>query len=187
VPGVGKRAGDADGLMVGIALQSWNGSGEGRVLVLINLSQARLDPAVAGGSLTTGGAYWELDGESGRIKALGAIDLNNHELTNVKAITSASGNWQIDEHGVLVVKEVKTEKLCLGETCVDENTLKNLLQNAGLDWSGGPEPGFGGSASSTSPVEPADHPPAPELEEGGTATGSGGPTSPPADPPPPDA
>jgi len=56
-------------------------------------------------------------------------DYTGHALLNVKSIASKSGNWSIDENGLLTVKEVHTDKLCLGQTCVTEEQLKALLGN----------------------------------------------------------
>jgi len=97
------------------------------------------------------------------------LGFGDKSLVNVKAITSASGNWSIDEEGILVVKEVRADKLCLGSTCVDEAQLQELLNSGGIS-----------SPPPADPVEetppPADDPPpADPVEE----------TPPPADDPPP--
>jgi hypothetical protein len=46
-------------------------------------------------------------------------------------------------------KEVKTDKLCIGSTCVTEEQLVQLLQNANTASAGGPTGGRGGSGGGT--------------------------------------
>jgi hypothetical protein len=54
------------------------------------------------------------------------------DISNVKTLVSASGIWSIDEQGNFKAKTVNAEKVCIGSTCVDENTLKQLLEKNGL-------------------------------------------------------
>ncbi|MBI2607293.1 MAG: hypothetical protein HYW51_00470, partial [Candidatus Doudnabacteria bacterium] len=103
------------GQSIGIALESLQGSTlkTGKILVFVNLSYQRIDIAV--------------DGSSSKIVYDKDIDMSGFAILNVKAIASLSGKWSISEEGILVAREVRTDKLCLGETCVTESQLKALL------------------------------------------------------------
>lgn len=160
VPGVGKKA-TSSGITVGMALQDYEGPGEGKVLVLVNLNDTKVDEAIVGGGLADS-ALWTLDGETGKIKPFAALDLNNTDMINVRSIQSASGNWSIAEDGTLVVKTVKTEKLCVGSVCIDEEDLAEILEEVGIDFLVSDEEG-GGEETATS---------SPEEEEGGGDTAS---------------
>ncbi len=62
---------------------------------------------------------------------------------NLAALRQAAGNWSLDENGLLMVKEVRTEKLCVGEVCVDEGDFRRLLRHNDIDFeppSAEPEP-----------------------------------------------
>jgi len=96
------------------------------------------------------GDVWTIDRANGQIKSLVSLDMSNFDIDNVKAIKSASGNWSLTEDGVLSVKEVHTEKLCIGTTCVTEDELKTLLQTANVSGANAPAPS-GGSGSGSSP------------------------------------
>jgi hypothetical protein len=134
-PGVGMKA-STSGMSIGVAISSFNTSsprdsnGIGMVNVFVNLSYAKLDGAVTNGSLADG--LWSLDESTGRIKAFSSLDLNNMDINNVRSIQSGSGDWSISADGILVVKEVRTQKLCLGQICITETDLKSLLDHAGL-------------------------------------------------------
>jgi len=54
--------------------------------------------------------------------------LNNY-INNAQTLASATSGWSITSDGTLVVKKIKAEELCLGNTCLDETKLKALLQN----------------------------------------------------------
>ena len=53
------------------------------------------------------------------------IDLSNPFVLRIKNILAALG-IKFGDNG-----EVKVQKLCIGNTCVDENQLKDLLNNNG--------------------------------------------------------
>ena len=162
VPGVGKRVemGEAS---VGFALEAWpNSQDDDTVLVYVNLATQVLSSKIVGD------------------KIVGDLDMSTHNLTNVGAIVGASGNWSISPDGVLVVKEIRADKLCLGATCITEPELKTLMQAAGINSvtdvplttpAVSPEP-VEGSPSSTPEIVP---PPADVPSE----------ETPPADTPPP--
>ena len=56
----------------------------------------------------------------------GDLNLNGNSIINVSKLLGANGQWQIDENGKLVVKEIETEKLKVtspaGFTIFDEDT-----------------------------------------------------------------
>lgn len=135
-PGVGMRAGNNAATTIGTALTKFdensnkNSNGVGKINVFVNLSHHKLDSAIVGDGLGEG--YWSLDETTGELKPFAALDLGGQNIKNVGAITSASGNWSISADGVLVTKEVRTEKLCVGSVCVNESDLRGLLQMAGI-------------------------------------------------------
>ncbi|MEK7477894.1 MAG: hypothetical protein AAB645_00800, partial [Patescibacteria group bacterium] len=175
--GVAMKA-TTSGMMIGVAMDNFDGSSYisqatigsstevsiGKVTVFTNLGYARLTPEIKNGEIVyTDKELWTVDIATGQIKPLAGLDLNNFDLTNVRAIKSASGNWSVDENGVLTVKEIHTEKLCLGETCLTENQLKTLLQTANVSASA--------PSSSTPPViSPTPTPTATPLTSGGGVT-----------------
>jgi hypothetical protein len=55
------------------------------------------------------------------------FDMRGQALTNVKSIASASGNWSIDENGLITVKEIKTDKLCVGTRCVTQAEFESIF------------------------------------------------------------
>ena len=136
VAGVGAKA-TTSGETIGIALEEFKAmdgsvydvSLIGKILVFINLGWHKLDPQIAGGTVTGGkSAFWSIDESSGRIKFIGALDINDFDMINVKAIYGSAGNWSIDANGTLTVKKVQTEELCVGATCITEKELKELLE-----------------------------------------------------------
>ena len=44
------------------------------------------------------------------ISSTAGLDLGGNSIQNVSAILSASGNWRIDESGLLVVEEVRAKR-----------------------------------------------------------------------------
>lgn len=62
----------------------------------------------------TDGGGWTIDQTTGELTS-NAIPLNlqGADITNVKAIMSASGNWRVDEDGLLVVEEVRAKRIGL--------------------------------------------------------------------------
>ncbi len=111
VSGVGKKAlpGETN---IGFALEPFTGSetddeGIGKILVFINLQTSRLDP-----DFTARGQFAS-------------------SLFSVRALKSLADAWEINEDGVLRVREVRTDKLCLGKTCLTESTLHVLLKESG--------------------------------------------------------
>ena len=140
-PGVGKKAKFGE-QTVGIALESWPGKSSdgiynsdknGSVMVFVNLSAPRISQSISGDSIVVeaGDGIWSLS-LSGEIIASKDINMSGRALKSVGAITSASGNWSINEAGILRAKELRADKLCLGETCVTETELKALMQGAGI-------------------------------------------------------
>ena len=102
-----------------------------RILAFVNLSHSRLDITdynyFASGSSTP----WSIDQKTGEVKKGFFTDMKEADIVNARSIMSANGNWSIDENGKLTVKEIHTEKLCIGQTCVTEEELKTLLEKAG--------------------------------------------------------
>jgi hypothetical protein len=100
---------------VGIALESFSDTsakdinGVGEVVVFVNLGFTHLSSQVSQGTLASN-ELWRLDEVTGQIKTDYSLDLNNFDLLNVRAITSASGAWKIGESGSLVVKSVRAER-----------------------------------------------------------------------------
>ncbi|MBI2482157.1 MAG: tail fiber domain-containing protein [Candidatus Vogelbacteria bacterium] len=72
-----------------------------------------LSSLISGGDMLA--RLWTLDETTGNIKAFAVLDLNNFELRNVKAITSASGKWSIDDNGKLITEDIETKRLLVEE------------------------------------------------------------------------
>lgn len=87
-------------------------------------SSSQLADEIVGGNINLPSQLWEVDTETGRIKPILALDLDNFNLNNVRAITSASGAWSLDENGELKVKKITTEELIVerGITVRDRTT-----------------------------------------------------------------
>ena len=112
--GVGKKAEDTDTTTVGIALESFRGESvddKGKLLVFINLSQGKLSDQISNGDID---GVWILD-ETGNIKSLSTIDLNNQSIINIKSLESSSGKWSLDEEGKFVIKEIESDKINTNE------------------------------------------------------------------------
>ncbi|MBI3633769.1 MAG: DUF5011 domain-containing protein [Candidatus Vogelbacteria bacterium] len=60
------------------------------------------------------------------------LNLQNKNIVEIASLVSSSGNWSLDNDGNLKVSEIKANKLCLGSTCIDEDTLKAILKSSGL-------------------------------------------------------
>ena len=140
IPGIGTRA-TTSGVTIGIALEDFSNLENcgiencklkiGTVLVFVNLGWSNLDPQIftfASSTQSIGG----IDMSSGRIKANYVLDMDDHDIVNVRSILSAAGTWSIDENGKLTVDEIHAKKLCLEDICVTKEELKNLLDKAGL-------------------------------------------------------
>ncbi len=132
-PGIGTKA-TTSSYTVGIALEDFtnsdiNNEGYGKVLVFVNLGWSKLDPAISNGKIaeTDKSAFWSID------KNTGNIDFTGSNIKNINSISI--GNWSLDSSGLLVVDEIRANKLCLGGTCVDEGQLKALLDGSGIDGS----------------------------------------------------
>ncbi|MCX6714080.1 MAG: hypothetical protein NTV48_03195, partial [Candidatus Vogelbacteria bacterium] len=134
VSGVGMKA-TSSSQTIGTALttfdshSSTNHQGVGKITVFVNLSYTHIDSQISQGQINIT-SPWTLDEATGQIKLYASLDLSNLDIVNVRSITSASGNWSIDEAGNLVTKSIKTDKLCLGVTCVTEGELQILLNKA---------------------------------------------------------
>ncbi len=167
IPGAAAKMTES-GQSIGTALQDSNGSGTGMIQVFVSIGYQKIQVAQ--------------NPEGQLVSTESDLDMNGFAIINVKSIASLSGKWSIDENGLLVTKEIHTEKLCVGLTCVTEEELKTLLQNAGLDQ---------GTVSGDS-TPPAENPPAdpgageqpPPAEEPPPAD-SGNEPPPPAEEPPP--
>ncbi|MDA2921392.1 hypothetical protein MYX76_18190, partial [Desulfobacterota bacterium AH_259_B03_O07] len=96
---------------IGIALEDFDGdminedgtvtyNSGGEILVFINLTYSKLSPDIKEGTVA---------GEAMR-------DLNGSDLINVGAIKSANGQWSIDASGRLIVEEIKTKRLEVGDS-----------------------------------------------------------------------
>ncbi|MBI2023574.1 DUF5011 domain-containing protein, partial [Candidatus Giovannonibacteria bacterium] len=97
----------------------------GKILVFVNLGYSDL-------GVDAGTEAWAVDQESGKVRSNYSLDMDGKDIINARNILSASGNWSIGDDGKLVVKEIQTEKLCIGSTCITETELKALLEKAGL-------------------------------------------------------
>ena len=127
-----------------------------RILAFVQRSHSKLD--------ITGYDYfaasenkplWSIDQATGELKKGFFMDMKEADIVNARSLLSSNGNWSIDENGKLTVKEIQTDKLCIGQTCVTENELKALLEKRGI----APAPSeTGGKTSSVS-------------AEGGSASG----------------
>ena len=69
---------------------------------------------------------WAVDLAAGNIKSSYLLDMDGKDIINVRKIIG-SANWSLDENGALSVKEVKTEKLCVGSVCVTEEQFKTVF------------------------------------------------------------
>ncbi len=116
-PGVGVKA-IQSGVVIGTALNDFtadsnvDGDGVGEVMVFINLSYRKISSSVNNGKID---GIWTVDDETGDIKAFAALDLAGFEIRNVRAITSASGKWSIDENGKLLTQDIETKRLLVEE------------------------------------------------------------------------
>ena len=114
---------------VGVALAKQET--DGTVLVFVQTSVSRLDPAISQGTIIDGtgeSSFWSVEDITGRIKFISAgIDLNDQDIVSVRAIIGSAGKWSIDASGRLVVNEVQTNKLCVGETCVTQDEFKKVF------------------------------------------------------------
>lgn len=140
--GVGMKA-DQSGNAVGIALEAFDGNDvatttfvngkpvkETKILVLIDLGYSRLDSQISGGQIAGADEGWVIDQETGRITTALTLDMAGRDIINVRNILGTEGRWSINENGVLETKEVRTDKLCIGGTCVDEGQLRALLNGS---------------------------------------------------------
>jgi hypothetical protein len=139
IPGVGMKATE-EGPYVGVALRPFDGStgtsttytyyneengvseirevNVDKILTFVQLGWNHLDTRLASASSTE---PWVIDFETGRIKAAYSLDMGGKSIENIKAISSASGKWSIDEDGNMIVKsidadDIKTKTLKVGES-----------------------------------------------------------------------
>ncbi|MBI2640943.1 MAG: hypothetical protein HYW91_03630 [Candidatus Sungbacteria bacterium] len=79
-------------------------------------------------------AGWSVDQQSGKVNVTfyGNVNLNGNSIINVSKLLGANGQWQIDETGKLIIKEIETEKICVGKYCLTEKEVETLLQQAGI-------------------------------------------------------
>ncbi len=111
VPGVGRKATTSDEVTVGVAMGSLNDSA-GEVIVFVSLERQRL-------------ADQQLfaDRPEAEVK--------------LRELVSSLGEWSLSADGVLTVKEIRADRLCLGETCIGQNELDRILRRLNID---APEP-----------------------------------------------
>lgn len=149
LPGIGMKA-TSSGEMIGIALNDFTaGDGSkteevngqevmiGTVLVFMNLGYSHLAPTIKDGEITYGDYdLWTVDLDSGDLMPVSNLNMNGLAIKNIESLEGATGAWSLSASGVLTVKKVKADSLCLGGTCITETELKTLLQTAGVSSSG---------------------------------------------------
>ncbi|MEK7610131.1 MAG: hypothetical protein AAB468_00020 [Patescibacteria group bacterium] len=98
-PGIGKKALPSEP-SVGISLENFSDQSVeyGRIMVFVNLADGHLDRAIDGGDIKIVSAPQPLAG------------------------------LELSPDGILIVKKIQTEELCLGGTCLNEDQLKSLLK-----------------------------------------------------------
>ena len=133
-PGIGMKA-TSTKAVIGTALENFSGT-TGTILAFVNVTGTKLDTSISQGTIVDGvgeSSFWSVEDVTGRIKFISAgVGLNDQEIVNVKAIRGSAAKWSIDEWGRMVVEELKTNKLCVGETCVDESLLKKIPEKVGI-------------------------------------------------------
>jgi len=181
-PGVGMKA-TSSGYTLGTALRAFDESDPAtstvsilgkefriaKIEVSLNLGYSTLSSQISAGEINPGNF---IDPVNGVITpTLNALNMNGEDVVNVKNILSQSGKWSIDESGRLKVEEVHAQKLCLGDTCITESELKDLLQlrsvPAAPSGSGNSAPTSAGGVAT--PTVPTDSPP-PSPPPSGTTT-----------------
>ncbi|MBI2640408.1 MAG: hypothetical protein HYW91_00805, partial [Candidatus Sungbacteria bacterium] len=140
--GTGMRQTES-GYSVGIALDSFDGENSTttaivngqevktwRVLVFVNLGYAKLDATVQ--TLTdptnvasNATAAWSVDQQSGKVNVtfFGDLNLNGNSIINVSKLLGANGQWQIDETGKLIIKEIETEKITIKNSDISKTGI----------------------------------------------------------------
>ncbi len=115
VPGVGRKAAYNEP-SVGVALESYTGSGEGSINVFVNL-EYKPEPPVQAQTLLG-------------IESINSILQGNSiaNLTVDKLIVTGDAEFK----GTVTVKDLVAEKICLGATCIDEDMLKVILEEVNL-------------------------------------------------------
>ena len=73
-----------------------------------------------------------IDSEASQVRSLSTINLNGHDLVNVRSILGVDNRWYINEEGLLSVEEIRAKRLCLGSICVTESDLTELLKKNNL-------------------------------------------------------
>ncbi|OGF76471.1 hypothetical protein A3C77_03950 [Candidatus Giovannonibacteria bacterium RIFCSPHIGHO2_02_FULL_45_13] len=128
-----------------------------RILVFVQRSHSKLDVAAYDYFANDANKpLWSVDQKTGELKKGFFIDLKEADVINARSILSANGNWSIDENGKLTVKEIQTEKLCIGQTCITEEELKALLEQRGIAPVSNLEAELpSGSSASSSPADTA--------------------------------
>jgi len=58
----------------------------GEVTVFVNLSWSRIDPMLKNGRIVSD-EPWEIDSDTGALKPISMLDLNGHDMVNVRAIS----------------------------------------------------------------------------------------------------
>lgn len=129
--GVGMKANDGD-VSVAVALEPFDGNASttGKIMAFVKFGQAKLDPQIQKLAKGEAGLFdgWTIDGQTGGIKSNYILDMGGKNIENVRAIIG-SANWSIDENGLLITKEIRTEKLCVGGVCVTEEQFKKVFNS----------------------------------------------------------
>ncbi|MEK9183375.1 MAG: hypothetical protein AAB849_02600 [Patescibacteria group bacterium] len=89
--------------LVGMALEPLT-EGDGKIKILVNKG---LVAGSSGGSISLNVSQ----NKDGQLVQSGDLDMAGRNILKVKAITSASGAWSIDNDGLLVAKDVKADKV----------------------------------------------------------------------------
>jgi hypothetical protein len=148
---------------IGYALEP-SRSGADKIMAFLKLGYAKVQVAT--------------NAEGQLVNTADDTDFAGSALLNVKSIASIGGKWSIDELGNLVVETIKAKQLCLGETCVNEYQLKQILQGTGVRGQGSEV-----TQTVTPPAESTETPPSTEVTQPETSTQNQA-TSPDPTPPP---
>ncbi|MBI2443915.1 MAG: hypothetical protein HYV42_01570, partial [Candidatus Magasanikbacteria bacterium] len=96
--------------LIGMALESFTGT-TGKIKIMVSRG---LVNGVANGTPTLNVSQ----NAEGQLVQTGDLDLAGNSLLNVKSITSKSGKWTMSDDGLLVVREVKADKVTAKEFVV---------------------------------------------------------------------
>lgn len=114
VAGVGKKA-LLEEPSVGMALEPYSSTGEGKIIIFINLNDPLAAPLAIQGTILA--------------SSPSAIQGDPYQNLTVETLTV---NGDAKFTGTVVVETLRANKICLGETCLDEEKLRGLLERADL-------------------------------------------------------